>query len=82
MILFDNIDAIKKFMKKLGKVQTKNSKVKENCEWFSSVNYTILSEYVGELSFFVDELLEQKEFSRYKSQLLELKRVLARMFSY
>ncbi len=82
MILFDNIEAIKKFMKKLGKVPTKNSKVKENCEWFSSVNYTTLSEYVGELSFFVDELLEQKEFSRYKSQLLELKRVLERMFSY
>ena len=56
MILFDNIEAIKKFMKKLGKVPTKNSKVKENCEWFSSVNYTTLSEYVGELSFFVDEL--------------------------
>ena len=80
--MFDNIEDIKKFMKKLCEVQTSNLKVKENCEWFSSVNYTTLSEYIGELNFFVDELIELKEFSIYKSQLLELKRVLARMFSY
>lgn len=79
--MFESVEDIKKFMLFLSKIPVEDIKISEECEWFSKVRYTTLSEYVGELKFFVDDLRNRKEFSSYAFQLAELRKVLVKLFA-
>lgn len=78
---FESVEDIKKFMLFLSESSVKDDKVREQCKWFSDVNYTTLSEYVGELKIFVDSLLRNEECSGYFFQLTELRKVLVKIFA-
>ncbi len=79
--LFKSVEDIKKFMLLLSHVPIEDTKISEECEWFSSVNYTTMSEYAGELKKFIERLSNIKEFSSYSLIFDELKGVLMNIFA-
>lgn len=74
--LFCDIFAVKGYMQYLRDNCEINSKWTEDLKWFSKVNYTIPSEYYGELGEFIERLINDEEMKDYRHELTVLRQTL------
>lgn len=50
-------------------------------EWFSEVNYTTTTEYLGELKMFLQKALYDNELKRYQKELRKIRKLIDTAFS-
>lgn len=74
--MFRDIFEVKGYMQYLRDNCEINSKWAEDLKWFSKANYTVPSEYYGELGGFVERLINDEEMKDYRHELTVLRQTL------
>ena len=73
---FKELDDIKEFMQKVRDIVGDSSQLYKDLDWFSSINYTTRTEYLGELKIFLEKIIDDKEVSDHKNELCDLIRII------
>lgn len=57
-----------------------NDKYCDDLIWYSKANYSISTEYYGDVKNFIEEIIDEPAFIRYKSDLSQLLMQLNKLF--
>ena len=78
---FNKIEDVKNFVTIIKEKFASNIEMYNRLAWFENVNYTTTSEYYGELLILLDEIVELKEINELKGDVIELIKVLQKIFN-
>ena len=82
MVRIESIQDVKNLLKAVRKKKKKNNPLHQKFEWYSEANFTVASEYYGELKLFLIKVLksEKGSYLPYRKELQQLLKFLKRIW--
>lgn len=77
---FESVSDIKNFINIICNSTECNNKYYDDLIWYSKANYTMSTEYYGDIKIFVEKIIAEPTFAQYKDDLKQLLTQLNKLF--